>query len=82
MRAKQAVWRKQLSKQCERSNKRTSEWPGTQRVDFMPFLPESSGGGLAVAMAVVHGGTKLYESTRSFLRQKLLPIELKTSERE
>ena len=50
-----------MSEQCERWNKRMSEWPGTQRVDFMPFLPESSGGGLAVAMAVVHGGTKLYE---------------------
>ena len=59
--AKQAVRRKQMSKQCERSNKRTSEWPGTQRVDFMPFLPKCSGGGLAVAMAVVHGGMKLHD---------------------
>ena len=52
-----------MSEQCERWNKRMSEWPGTQRVNFMPFLPESSGGGLAVAvaMAVVHGGIKLNE---------------------
>ena len=47
-----------MSEQCERWNKRMSEWPGTQRVDFMPFLSECSGGGLAVAMAAVHGGIK------------------------
>ena len=50
-----------MSEQCERSNKRMSEWPSTQRVDFMPFLPKSRGGILAVAMAVVHGGIKLYK---------------------
>ena len=59
--AEQDVRSKQMSEQCERSNKRTSEWPSTQRVNFMPFLPECSGGGLAVAMAAVHGGIRLYE---------------------
>ena len=59
--AEQDVRSKHMSEQCERLNKRMSEWPSTQCVDFMPFLPECSGGGLAVAMAAVHGGIKLYE---------------------
>ena len=46
-------------------SERTSEWPSTQRVDFMPFLPKSRSGILAVvvavAMAAVHSGIKLYE---------------------
>ena len=58
---KQEVRSKQMSEQCEQTSERMSEWLSTQRVDFMPFLPESSGGGQAVAMAVVHGGIKLYE---------------------
>ena len=30
--------RKQMSEQCEQTSERTSEWPSTLRVDFMPFL--------------------------------------------
>ena len=57
----QDVRSKQMSEQCKRSNKRMSKWPSTQRLNFMPFLPECRGGGLAVAMAAVHGGIRLYE---------------------
>ena len=48
-RVKQAVQSKRMSEQCERMSERTSKWPSTLRVDFMPFLPKEqrwrTGGG-------------------------------------
>ena len=32
---------KRMSKQCERTSERTSEWPSTLRVDFVSFQPRA-----------------------------------------
>ena len=38
-RAKRAVRSKRICERCERMSKRRSEWPSTQRVDFIVILP-------------------------------------------
>ena len=86
---KRAVWNKKLVSSTSKQASGRANGPALYASISCHFYPKCSSGGLAVIVAAVHGGIKLYEidafitktktasssviSTRLFHRQKPLP---------